>query len=174
MRKKALFIQILILIITTILMLGSVTYAWFSKFEKTSIIEIDTASLKVDANLYYANTSADNEYEKVEESLVINKVIPGDTFYFLFQITNNGTIDGELSIKTSSILSNNIDIFKFIINDTLYDISDTSNVLFEGIDISPGGTELLYFQIYVTGELTQTEYSNLYIESFNIRIDQKR
>lgn len=174
MRKKILLGQILILIIASVLMLGSVTYAWFSKFEKTSIIEIDTASLKVEADLYFANTNPNNEYILITDSLNIENVVPGDKFHFMLKVKNSGSINGDLNVSTSSIQSTNINIFKFIINDEQFDIDENSNVLFESIEISDGETKELYFQILVTGNLNNTTAASLFIESFKIRIDQKR
>lgn len=175
MRKRVFVIQLLILVLSVFMMLGSVTYAWFSKVNKTSIINYDTASLKVEATLYKKDPS--NEWTIVNESLTFGVVVPGDTFYFKIKVKNIGTIDGDLTITANDITSSSNDaidgVFEFLI-DGEHEKIDTmfGNTLLDDLVLEPNQEIEFEFAVYATGDLTEIFGHSLTINKINITLKQ--
>lgn len=181
MKKRFRLLQITLLAFSVFLLLGSVTYAWFSKVNQTNVITIDSASLKVEASLYQAGHSpsipSDDDFILVENSIAFGNVIPGERYHFKLVVKNIGSIPGKLTVNVDDIdHSPNLDegIFLFNVKENSNSILlNQNNILFEDLIIDDGNEVILNFSIELSGiahsELT-AEY--LRLNHINIRLDQ--
>lgn len=177
--KRIRKIQIFVILLTSFLMFGSVTFAWYAKVEQTDIIKIESASLKVDAKLYFAGNDNSNPFNLVSDQLAINEILPGEVFYFKLIVKNEGTIKGNLSVKIGEVIpSLNLDsgLFTYIVDDTVTDIDFINdNILLNSKELDVLEVYEFYFQIGASGLMTE-EYQgeSLRINSIIIKIDQIR
>jgi len=183
MKKSVRLLQLILLAGSVFLLLGSVTYAWFSKVNQTNVITIDSASLKVEVDLYEAGhslTSPDNtDYNLVTESITFGRVIPGEVYHFKLVIRNTGSIPGNITVNINELdLEHSIglpeDLFIFNILGTRQSISiDNDNLLFDNVEVDHGEEIELLFAIEVSGDASSdvtAEY--LRIKHINVRLDQ--
>lgn len=91
--------------------LVAVVFAWFNLSNKTPPIIIILGRIEVEPHLYEINDGVDTE---ITESIVINRVVPGDTFNYKLTIKNTGTLVGDLTIKIE-FTSNNINLMDYLI-----------------------------------------------------------
>lgn len=106
MRRKLMFLTISSLLIVASLV--AVVFAWFNLSNKTPPIIIILGRIEVEPHLYEVNDGVDTE---ITESIVINRVVPGDTFDYKLTIKNTGTLVGDLNIKIE-FTSNNINLME--------------------------------------------------------------
>lgn len=182
MKKPVRLLQLSMLLVAVFLMLGSVTYAWFAKVEKTSIIKFDTASLKVEADLYAGLAPNDPNYQLVTEALVFNDIVAGEIYYFKLEVKNIGSIDGKLSVyidNNNLLKSTTLEEDIFLLED---DLNNSKNILFDDETIISNDKVLgvndevtVYFKIIISSNLTNDNLGDyLTIRGITIRLDQIR
>src|SRR5690554_1311666 len=181
MKNKAKVIKLSAMLLSTIITVVTVTFAWFVGMDKTEPVIIESGNLRVSATLYYKNEQ--NEFEEVEESLSLDHVIPGKVYNFKLEITNNGTIDGHLSITIKNIKYSD-DIMKNKFELTFPNPNDNNQKISKMIE----NIDLLIFEEYVLGSqnsfefhftITGTEsitsemaYQKIQLSSFLVKLDQ--
>jgi len=181
MKNKAKVIKLSAMLLSTIITVVTVTFAWFVGMDRTDPVIIESGNLRVSATLYYKNEQ--NEFEEVEESLSLDHVIPGKVYNFKLEITNNGTIDGHLSITIINIkYSDDIMKEKFELsflnpNDNNQEISkiidDIDLVVFEKYILSAQSEFEFYFTIKGTEDITsEMAYQKIQLSSFLVKLDQ--
>lgn len=190
MNNKAKVIKLSVMFFLTFITLVTVTFAWFVAMEKTIPVVIESGTLRVSATLYFGvdknnnDTIEEDEYNQVENSLSFSDVIPGRVYPFKLVITNNGTIDGNLSVSIINILYSDEKIkSKFKIEfvnpatqvESIILIDSIDEVLFEEYKLDSKTTFNFYFQI-VAGEDITTELNShkIVLSSFLIKLDQIR
>ena len=180
--------KLLLLLIPIFLILGVITYAWFAVINKTDPIIIATGSLRVDAKLYY-KTEVSGTYTEVEDGGInLNYVIPGKKFYFKLEITNIGSIPGELTVEIINItytdegLEGLFDIF-FVDPSDVDELEISKSItgdellLFSEAYIENGEDEKLIFEFVIMGNALVTEAiqgESTTLTSFLITLDQIR
>src|SRR5690554_1300747 len=102
-KKIILSIMTVIVFMLTI----SVTYAWFTNVETSQPIIIKTGSLTADFHFYQ---KLNDDYQEVTEKLNFNNAIPGEIYEFRIVVSNEGTIDGNLTFVIDEILFSNQEI----------------------------------------------------------------
>lgn len=121
MRRKLMFLTISSLLVVASLV--AVVFAWFNLSNKTPPIIIILGRIEVEPHLYEVNDGVDTE---ITESIVINMVVPGDTFDYKLTIKNTGTLVGDLNIKIE-FTSNNINLMEYLIFEEVGGASITFN-----------------------------------------------
>lgn len=179
MKKQIVFL--IITIITTILLLTSITYAWLILYEKSNPILVVSGSLDLKSNLYLIN--ADNTLEPISTKNEDN-VVPGQEFLYKLDLTNGGTTDGLLNIKFNFEFTeedNKDKVFlKVATNQELttgikYDSSiDNEITILTDQEIASGSEFVIYFKISFSGLLENILDENyIYLSQIHITLNQK-
>lgn len=163
MQNKALLIITLIL---SILLAGTtVVFAWFTVVEKTQKILIYSGSVKTEANLYEISSGIDvpiiNSYE-------FNEVVPNQTFDFRLDVTNQGTLDANLTIIIS-FENNNVALLDFfnlkygsnnITMDSNHSFVITPNLILGKMPNEPDNGLSFNFSVEVSDAMTIDDITN--------------
>lgn len=183
MTNKVRVIQLSLMIFLTIILIISITFAWFMIIKKTDPIIVNTGSLHTSAKLYYKN---DNEvYEEiVAGGIKFTNVVPGETYDYKIVVNNLGTIAGSLDINLYEVLTTHPDLMTgFTINylnpltnENISMIISNDNLnIFSNYVLDSNNSFDFYFSVVVT-DVVSSIYCNesLTITSFVIRLDQLR
>ena len=192
MKNKRKVINLVLMLVTTLLTLIAVTYAWFISVNKTEEIIIESGTLRVTANLYLGHDANNNgEIEEDEYELIVDKinnltnVLPGVIYHFKLEIKNDGSVPGHLSVDMINIIYSKEIIQNAFrveyIDPTLGEenslisknISDFDMQMFKNYVIDEQSTFSFYFQIIGNENITtDMAGESIKLTSFLVTLDQ--